>query len=345
MNTAPKLPAIIAGRYLPVRLIARGGMGAVYEVEHARTGERLALKVLRTGVGAAPDVLARFKREARASARIKSEHVVRVTDADVAPELDDAPFIVMDLLDGADLEQQATATPPDRATVVDWLGQIASAIDKAHSLGIIHRDLKPENLFLATREDGAPIVKVLDFGIVKMGGDASAVTGSDEIIGTPRYMAPEQATAGSPVTPACDLYALGLVAYRLLAGESYYRGDVIDVVSQLLHEPLRPPSQRHPGLGTAFDTWFARACHREPGKRFTSAAEQVHALAAALGVATTISVEAQRDASAPAPGPPRGHARTAIALAIAVAVAGAIIAGTALTRGRGTTPATAPASP
>jgi serine/threonine-protein kinase len=100
MNAPPSLPAIIATRYVPVRLIAQGGMGAVYEVEHTRTGEHLALKVLLSGVGASAEALGRFKREARASARIKSEHVVRVIDADVAPELEGAPFLVMELLDG-----------------------------------------------------------------------------------------------------------------------------------------------------------------------------------------------------------------------------------------------------
>ena len=109
MVATPSLPAVIASRYVPVRLIAQGGMGAVYEVEHARTGEHLALKVLLSGVGASAEALSRFKREVRASARIRSDHVVRVIDADVAPELDGAPFLVMELLEGTDLEREATA--------------------------------------------------------------------------------------------------------------------------------------------------------------------------------------------------------------------------------------------
>jgi serine/threonine-protein kinase len=282
MNATAKLPALIAGRYVPVRVIGRGGMGVVYEVEHTMTGERLALKVVLSGAGAPSDMLERFKREARASARIRSEHVVRVTDADIAPELKGAPFLVMELLAGEDLERRAARVPPDRATVLDWLRQIAAAVDKAHAQGIIHRDLKPENLFLAERDDGPPIVKVLDFGIVKMGEPGGTITKSDEILGTPRYMAPEQATPGARVTPACDRFALGLVAYRLLAGEDYFRGDVLQVVAYLLHQPLRPPSERHPELGPAFDAWFARACHREPGRRFASASEQVDALTGAL---------------------------------------------------------------
>jgi eukaryotic-like serine/threonine-protein kinase len=281
---APNLPSIIASRYVPVRLIAKGGMGAVYEVEHARTGERLALKVLLSSVGSSAEELERFKREARASARIKSEHVVHVTDADVAPELDGAPFLVMELLEGADLERQAGSSPVAPATVVEWLRQVARALDKAHRLGIVHRDLKPENLFLAKVEDRAPLVKILDFGIVKMAEDGARATGSGQIVGTPRYLAPEQASKERRITPATDRYALGLVAYRLLSGESYYRGDVLSILAQLLHDPIELPSLRHPELGGAFDGWFLKACHREPEARFTSASEQIEALSTVFGL-------------------------------------------------------------
>ena len=141
MSDAPSLPLIIAGRYVPQRLIAKGGMGAVYEVEHSRTGQRFALKVLLSGLGASRDALERFKREARAPALINSEHIVRIIDADVAPELGGAPFLVMELLEGTDLE--SLPREPSVVTVVDWLRQVALAIDGAHRLGIIHRDLKP----------------------------------------------------------------------------------------------------------------------------------------------------------------------------------------------------------
>lgn len=284
MLAAPKLPETIASRYLPVRVIGRGGMGVVYEVVHARTGEHLALKVLQFGAGPPAEALARFKREARAPAQIKSEHVVHISDADVAPELDDAPFLVMELLVGTDLEVAASESPPDPATVVAWLRQIAPALDKAHHLGIIHRDLKPENLFLSRVEGRPPIVKILDFGIAKMAEEDSAATVSGQVLGTPKYMAPEQADRHPRVTPATDRYALGLIAYRLLAGESYYRGPVMSILAELLHGAATAPSTRKPSLGAAFDAWFAQACHREPERRFASAAIQVEALADALGL-------------------------------------------------------------
>ncbi len=333
MVATPSLPAVIASRYVPVRLIAQGGMGAVYEVEHARTGEHLALKVLLSGVGASAEALNRFKREARASARIKSDHVVRVIDADVAPELDGAPFLVMELLEGSDLERKAAAERPAPGTVVDWLRQVAVAIDKAHRLGIVHRDLKPENLFLTSRENGTPIVKVLDFGIVKMTEEGTGATGSGQILGTPQYMAPEQVTTGARITPATDRYALGLVAYRLLTGESYYQGDVMKILAQLLHEPLQRPSQRHAELGTAIDSWFARACHRSPEERFASAAEQVEALSAALGL-PTLAIDPSSGIRAAALSGPTSRRRSTprLALGLAAVVAAGAIAAVVISR-------------
>ena len=322
-------------------------MGAVYEVEHARTGEHLALKVLLSGVGASADNLERFKREARASARIKSDHVVRVTDADVAPELDGAPFLVMELLEGMDLERKAATGRPDPAMVVEWLRQVAVAIDKAHRLGIVHRDLKPENLFLTTGEDRPPIIKVLDFGIVKLAEEGTGATGSGQIIGTPRYMAPEQASSSGRVTPATDRFALGLVAYRLLAGESYFRGDPINVLAQILHEPMRPPSEKHPELGKAFDTWFARACHREPEQRFSSAAEQVEALAAALALPTIAATPgAMRQPSRAAPTTQKvTRSQPLLRIVIGVVVVGAAVGGVLIAMPSGRPVATTPSAP
>jgi len=349
MNGTPNLPPIIASRYIPVRLIGKGGMGAVYEVEHARTGERLALKVLLAGVGSSGEAVERFKREARASARIKSQHVARVTDADVAPELDGAPFLVMELLDGMDLERAAATSLPAPEIAVSWLRQVAQAIDKAHHLGIIHRDLKPENLFLAAVEGGRSIVKVLDFGIAKMSEDGSGMTESGQMLGTPKYMAPEQASPNASITPAADRCALGLIAFRLLVGESYYQGGALGILGQLLHAELRPPSTCGSRFGGAFDAWFLKACHRDPGQRFTSASEQIETLATALGLPSVGS-----DVTLPSPafsplGPatvPAGdhtpssesapsRRRVAARLSIAVALAVVLFAGLMVNRRHG----------
>ena len=217
--------------------------------------------------------------------------------------------------------------------MVDWLRQVAVAIDKAHRLGIVHRDLKPENLFLTSRENGTPIVKVLDFGIVKMTEEGTGATGSGQILGTPQYMAPEQVSTGARITPATDRYALGLVAYRLLTGESYYQGDVMKILAQLLHEPLQRPSQRHPELGTAIDSWFARACHRSPEERFASASEQVEALSAALGLPTLAIDPSSGIRAAALSGPtPRRRSTPRLALGLAAVVAAGAVAAVVISR-------------
>lgn len=282
----PALPELIGGKYRPLGIIGEGAMGIVYCVEHTLTGEQLALKVMTAHRGATRDAIERFKREARASAKIKSEHVVRIIDADVAPELDRAPFLVMDLLEGTDLEKASNDQPVAPPIVLEWLRQIARALEKAHRIGIVHRDLKPENLFLSHREDGRPLIKILDFGIAKISAESTGTTQSGQILGTPLYMSPEQAR-GDPahIGPSSDLYALGLIAYKLLIGTPYWNAtSVAGIIGQVLYEPMSPPSTRGSPLGPEFDQWFLRSCNRDASLRFGSAVEQIEMLAKALGL-------------------------------------------------------------
>lgn len=322
MQLTHDLPDLIGHRYAPVRLIGRGGMGVVYEVRHTGTDERLALKLILSDVGSAAATRERFKLEARASTRIKSEHVVRVIDADLAPELGGAPYLVMELLEGMDLERAAVASPPSPFTVVGWLRQVARTIDEAHRLGIVHRDLKPENLFLAVeeREGGRrEVVKILDFGIVKMLEGAGGLTETGQLLGTPKYMAPEQASTMVAISPATDLCALGFVAYRLLMGKTYYEGGVMVILGQLLNGTLEAPSLRGSPFGAAFDAWFLKACHRDPRERFASASDQVKALAGALGVyGDDDPVPRVR---------PHGSRKIRVAIAFAVGLGTALVAG------------------
>lgn len=264
-------------------------MGAVYLVEHVHTGEHLALKVLLAQEALNVDAIERFKREARAPAKIKSEHVVRVTDADVAPELGGAPFMVMELLQGKDLEAvvRQRRIPPEE---VCWiLNQLAVALDKAHAIGIVHRDLKPENLFLHTREDGSQIVKILDFGISKMrekdGGDmqAAGLTQTGAVMGTPLYMSPEQARGQGTVGPQSDVWALGLVTLRLLTSAIYWHADTLaDLLMKIMVDPLDLPSKRFPDLSINIDAWFLKSCERDLSRRFASIGEQVRAFNAVV---------------------------------------------------------------
>jgi serine/threonine protein kinase len=289
---APALPTVIGGKYRPTRLIARGGMGAVYEVVHANTGEHLALKLMLARSLLAPELVERFKREARIQSSVKSEHVVRVVDADVAPELEGAPFLVMELLAGKDLERICQERRPTPEEAVDWLAQVGRALDRAHKDGIVHRDLKPENLFLAERGEEAPMVKVLDFGVAKMtsGTTEGNSTATGQILGTPRYMAPEQASGSKQVTPAADRCALGLIAFRLLCGRHYFEGDNwVALLREVTRGATRPPSEMGHDLGPAFDVWFAKACAFEPWQRFATCAEQVEALGKALADASVLA--------------------------------------------------------
>ena len=267
-------------------------MGVVYEVEHVHTGQRLALKALSSQPRSSVE---RFKREARAASLIRSDHIVLVTDADVAPELDGAPFLVMELHEGSDLERATGGRPVSPAEVITWLRQVARALGKAHEAGLVHRDLKPENLFLTRREDGTPLVKLLDFGIAKMTLEGPGLTSSDAFLGTPGYMAPEQMDSkGPPITPRADLFALGLIAFKLLTGRSYWiSGTLVQLLAQILAEPMPPASERGANLGPEFDAWFAKACDRDPQKRFASAEEQVQALAQALGGVAEVTREAE----------------------------------------------------
>jgi eukaryotic-like serine/threonine-protein kinase len=286
-----ELPALVGGKYRPLRLIGQGGMGIVYEVVHENTGEHLALKLLVARSRLEPELVERFRREARATTSVKSDHVVRVTDADVAPELDGAPFLVMELLEGQNFEELCLERQPSPDECVDWLRQVGRALDKAHQQRIVHRDLKPANLFLAERVELPPIVKVLDFGIAKMVGDGGSGTGSGQILGTPRYMAPEQVGQGTgEISAASDRYALGLVAFRLLSGRHYFDdGDLMKLLVEVGRGATRAPSALGCSKGPLFDAWFARACAVDAAQRFYSCFEQIEAFAEALGLVTLSS--------------------------------------------------------
>ncbi len=276
-------------------------MGAVFLVEHVHTGDRAALKVLQGAASQDPESIERFKREARAPARIQSENVVRVLDADTipllaggAPELAGAPFLVMELLNGNDLQKlvaQRGPLPPEEVARV--LGQVARALDKAHAMGIVHRDLKPENLFLHTREDGTSVVKILDFGISKldesmvMTGAQFQLTRDGAVMGTPLYMALEQAMGRrDQIGPQTDIWALGLIAIFLLTGEAYWQGKTIpDILGKVLAHAMYAPSARWPQLPQALDRWLLRSCARMPEQRFRTAGEQVAELSEILRAA------------------------------------------------------------
>ncbi|MBI4952391.1 MAG: serine/threonine protein kinase [Myxococcales bacterium] len=284
--------ATVVGRYRILRQLGVGGMGSVYLVQDLKTDERFALKVLHETVVSSAGTLERFRREARTPARIDSDHVARVTDTDVATDLGGVPFLVMEYLRGSNLQEvseELGALPAEEVLV--YLRQAAIALDKAHAIGIVHRDLKPENLFLTTRDDGTPCIKVLDFGIAKLSGATGDLasykaTHTGDVFGTPLFMSPEQCKGEiDRICPQTDVWALGLIAYRLLTGKDFWTAATLThLIAQIAYEPMPVASTRGVDLGPTFDAWFAKCCARDIAERFTGAGEAVRELGRALGV-------------------------------------------------------------
>lgn len=258
------------GRYRLGDLIGRGGSGEVYESVDP-TGVRVAVKMLAHASLANPHHVQRFLRELRTGAAIDSPHVVRVFEVGEEP----LPYLVMERLDGRDLAgilRESRVLPLDR--VVDLVQQVGAGIEAACAAGIVHRDIKPQNLMLA-----GTTWKILDFGVARLADSGESLT-AGHIIGTPAYMAPEQAR-GDTVTYRTDLYALAATAYRAVTGHAVHgSGDSAEVLSRVLHDkPRRPGSLA--ALPPEIDLVFAIGLAKDPADRFASAAELATAFAAA----------------------------------------------------------------
>ncbi|MEZ4306630.1 MAG: protein kinase [Polyangiaceae bacterium] len=280
MEIAPG--AVIGGKYRIERALARGGMGSVWVARHVQLGSTLAVKFLDASFAASAAHRARFEREARSAANLKSPHVVHVQDYGFE---DESPYIVMELLEGEDLSQRLhrvrRLSTHDTARI---LVQVGKALRKAHEAGIAHRDLKPANLFLA-RVDDDEVVKVLDFGIAKeQHGIAGEATRTGEVIGSPHYMSPEQVRAEKDIDHRTDLWSLGIILYRMLVGSLPFPGDQLGpVLAKILTDPIPVPTQHAPDLPPTLDPFFARALARDKHQRFQSIHELVDAFQAAAG--------------------------------------------------------------
>jgi isoamylase len=297
----PFRPGYVFGeRYRVERLLARGGHGIVFVAEHLPTERTVALKVLWPHLLESAEAVAYLELEAKVAGRVKSEFIVQVLDAGV-DEATATPFLAMELLEGRSLlravKEDGAFTP---SQVLRLLSHVAQGLDHAHGFidragratPIIHRDLKPENLFLTARENGEPLVKILDFGVAKVLDGSVTATGS--IRGTPAFMAFEQISGGA-VARETDVWAFGLVTFFLLTGRDYWlaasRPDsrVLSLLTEVLHQPIVAPSQRASELGvrppwsSEFDTWFLRCVVRDPAGRFPSAGAAFAALATAIG--------------------------------------------------------------
>ncbi len=305
-RTDPWLGALVDDRYRVTEAIGRGGMGAVYKVEHQRIGKVAAMKVLRRELAGRRDIVWRFRREAEAVSRLAHPNTVHIFDFG---EASGALYLIMEYVRGRDLGSILERDGPlPLARAVPLFLQIADALGEAHELGVVHRDLKPENILVTRTQRGQDFIKVLDFGLAKLAGrdeSAELQAATDSIVGTPHAMAPEQ-IRGDPIDARADIYSLGALIYRVLTGRPPFEATTLmGVLTKHLTEPVVPPSARRPDLeiDPRADELVAQAMEKSPRDRFPDAAALSKALEA---IARDSSKNAAlRRPGAPSPPPKR----------------------------------------
>ena len=283
---------VVGGKWRIVRLIGRGGMGAVYEAQNTGIGKRVALKFIDAEYAGNADIVRRFQREAEAASVVESAHIVHVFDSGTTDQ--GIPYIVMELLQGEDLRSRIRrmgTLPPGEA--VHIAVQMLRGLHRAHAAGIVHRDLKPDNVFLVDRDDDPLFAKIVDFGISKMttrAGDAvGTLTRQGMVLGTPYYMSPEQAQAVSDLDGRTDLWSVGAILFECLAGHPPFQGDAYEPIIVAICTGAAPDVRTvNPAVPPALASVVRRALARERQQRFASAREMLEALeATGLGAAAT----------------------------------------------------------
>jgi eukaryotic-like serine/threonine-protein kinase len=266
----------IDGRYTGLGLLGSGGMADVLEVEHRELGRRFALKLMREESSRDASLRARFEREARTVARLESEHIVAILDCGRTARGE--PYFVMERLYGEDLRQlleREGALSVPRAVQIAI--HVARALGVAHAAGVVHRDLKPENLYLVPGSAGAETCKVLDFGVAKLEGESLTLPGT--LLGTARYMSPEQIRDGNSVGPPTDVFSLGAILYECLAGEPAFSADTLErVLFKIVSEPSRSLAAQRPELPEALVGLVERMMDKDPAARPQNAGELVREL-------------------------------------------------------------------
>jgi serine/threonine protein kinase len=343
-----RVGTVLAGKYRVERVLGIGGMGMVVAVTHLQLGERYALKFLLPDLASDPEIVARFMREAQAAARMKNEHIARVSDVGQLPN--GPPYLVMEHLVGQDVAKRLRAGGPlPIVEAVDIVLQACGAIAEAHSLGIIHRDLKPSNLFLTQRSDGSLLVKVLDFGISKVATDLEdpSLTATREVIGSPAYMSPEQIRSARNVDGRADIWALGIILHELLTGTLPFEGTTASALlaAAAADAPKNVRAVRFE-VAPELDAAVLRCLEKSPDQRFQSVAELAMAIEPfSSGLSSSL---VQRFARLGAPTGPRGsaaslpsirpsiappasaHGRSRVGLFVALAAGLLVLAGLAL---------------
>jgi len=273
---------VIAGKYVVQGIIGRGGVGIIAAARHVTLKQLVALKFLRPEIAADPEVMQRFVREAQAAAQIRSEHVARVMDAGTLE--DGTVFLVFEHLAGRDLARVLREDGPlTLADAVDYLTQACEAIAEAHALGIVHRDIKPANLFLTRAPDGAPFVKVLDFGLSKFNHSAlsalTALTAEDHVIGSPHFMSPEQMRSSRDADVRSDIWALAVVLFGLLTGRVPFEGQFLpEVCAAILGGKPLSLLELRPELPVELEAVILHCLRAKPEDRIQTVPELAEAL-------------------------------------------------------------------
>ena len=275
---------VVDGRYRIEAYLGGGGMASVYRATHVVLEQPVAIKVVSPQIRELPGMVQRFLREARAATQLKSEHVARVSD--VGTMLDGAPYMVMEYLDGREL---AALVDSDEVLcvedAVDYVLQACEALAEVHGLGIVHRDLKPANLFLTRGADGRSCVKLIDFGISRMDSPLAskhlmALTQPDTVMGSPRYMSPEQMESSQKADSRSDIYGVGAVLYELLTRRGPHEGDtLLDIYAAATLGPPATPSSLRGDVPRHLDEAILRCLAIDPADRYTDVAELACALA------------------------------------------------------------------
>jgi eukaryotic-like serine/threonine-protein kinase len=275
--------AMLADKYRIEALLGSGGMCDVYRARHSLIGKQVAIKVLKPELAADPKIAERFEQEAMASSRVRHPHAIDVTDFGIDQR--NRPFIVMELVEGKTIGELLRENGPftlERTAGI--LRQVCGALEAAHSAGVIHRDVKSDNILIAEYEDG-DWVEVADFGVAKIQEDVNrraALTGANFIIGTPRYMSPEQCEE-KPVDARSDIYSLGVVVYEMLTGEAPFEGNSTRLLIAHSTEPPMPLSRKRPDILPAVEAVVMRALDKDPSRRPQTALEFAREFAEAAG--------------------------------------------------------------
>jgi serine/threonine-protein kinase len=352
LEGVPEPGEIIVGKYRIEHLIGLGGMGCVVAATHLGLEQRVAIKFLLARYASNAQHVMRFEREAKAAARLKSDHVAKVLDVGVLPS--GTPYMVMELLEGEDLAARLQQGPLPLADAADILLEASEGLAEAHRAGIVHRDLKPGNLFLAQQSDGSTRVKVLDFGISKIvDGPGTDLTKTSTLMGSPLYMSPEQMMSAKGTDARSDIWALGCILFECVSGRPPFLAETLpEVCSLILTSPPAKLRELAPHLPIELEAAIERALVKLPEDRYADLGEMAAEVAPFAGARGRESVAMigrmlGRDAppsheSLPPPTPPAQpmwpslvHAHTAAPVAQtmpvnppshkAIAIAGAVL--------------------